>query len=196
MPASSRLQILVWYNEPVLEPQHPEAESEHEVVDTARRVAGALAGAGYGASRLGINADPAPLLQVLRTDRPHAVFNLFEGTGRQSESEAYVAGLLEWLRVPFTGCPSSALLLARDKPKAKILLRGAGLPTPQGVVVDRLPAPDISLGWPVIVKPAAEDASVGLDQGSVVTNPQQLQERIALLRRRFAAPVLVESFLP
>src|SRR5438876_6974557 len=168
MPVASAPQILILFNEPVLEPHHPEAESEHEVVDTARRVAEALGGAGYRVTRLGINTDPTPLLVALQTDCPDAVFNLFEGTGRQSESEAYLAGLLEWHGIPFTGCPATALLLARDKPKSKLCLRGAGLATPPSVVVDRLPVPAMPFGWPAMVKPANEDASIGLDQGSVV----------------------------
>jgi D-alanine-D-alanine ligase len=47
----------------------------------------------------------------------------------------------------------------------------------------------------VIVKPALQDASVGLDQGSVVTNQEQLQQRVGCLLERFGPPVLVEEFI-
>ncbi len=123
------------------------------------------------------------------------VFNLFEGTADRGDTEAYVAGLLEWLRVPFTGSPSQAAYLARRKHLTKMLFQGAGLPTAPFVVVDALPIPECRLQWPVIVKPAEQDASVGLDQGSVVTNEHDLSERVELLLKRYGPPVLIEEFI-
>jgi D-alanine-D-alanine ligase len=123
------------------------------------------------------------------------VFNLFEGTGDDGSTEAYVAGFLEWLDIPFTGCPSQTLSLARSKHLTKSVLRGAGLPTPDFFVVSELPVPVCPLPWPVIVKPASQDASLGLDQGSVVTDQERLEERVADLFGRYGPPVLVEDFI-
>src|SRR5262249_52767864 len=109
---------------------------------------------------------------------------------------AWVAGLLEWMNIPFTGCPSRAMMLARDKPLAKRLLRGAGLPTPEFEVIESLPAPECRVGWPVIVKPAMQDASVGLDDGSIVSDPARLEKRVAGVLERYGAPALVERFIP
>lgn len=187
--------ILVLYNEPVLPPDHPDIESERDLLDTVAAVAQTLTEAGMEATRLGVSRDPVALLAGLQTHRPDAVFNLFEGTGDQAENEAYVAGLLEWLGVPFTGCPHRTLCVARDKPLCKQLFRGAGLPTAPFFIVDRLPAPEPTLRWPLIVKPANQDASVGLDQGSVVTERALLERRIALLLERYGPPVLVEEFI-
>jgi D-alanine-D-alanine ligase len=63
-------------------------------------------------------------------------------------------------------------------------------------VVEEGPLDNCSLDWPVIVKPGMQDASVGLDQGSVVTNLDSLNERIAFLRQTYGSPVLVEEFIP
>ena len=46
------------------------------------------------------------------------------------------------------------------------------------------------------MKPNAEDASLGIDQGSVVTDHAALAGRVAMLRRRFACDVLIEAYLP
>src|SRR5439155_15792176 len=54
---------------------------------------------------------------------------------------------------------------------------------------------ECTLDWPVIVKPALQDASVGLDQGSVVINQEQLAQRVFYLLERFGPPVLVEEFI-
>ncbi len=188
--------VLVLYNEPVLSASHPDAASEHEVLDTAQFVGETLHRAGYDAVRLAVSKDPGPLLAALQDLRPDAVFNLFEGTADHGNTEAYVAGLLEWMGVPFTGCPSQALLLARSKNLSKLLFQGAGLPTAEFFVVEDLPVPPCRLGWPVIIKPALEDASVGVDQGSVVTDPDRLQERVAYLLETYGPPVLVERYIP
>lgn len=189
------MRVLILVNEPILPQGHPDAESERDVLATADAVGRHLAESGFTVSRLSVGRDPAVLLEGLRAHRPDAVFNLFEGLADAGDTEAAVAGLMEWLGIPFTGCPSRAMVLGRSKPLAKTLLQGAGLPTPGFFVVDRLPVADCPLRWPVIVKPAAQDASVGLDQGSVVTDLDRLNERTALLLERYGPPVLVEQFI-
>jgi D-alanine-D-alanine ligase len=154
-----------------------------------------LATAGFQVSSLGLNTDPAPVVHLLRHHRPDAVFNLFEGIATQGQTEAFLAGLLEWYGIPYTGCPFPALVLARDKPRTKYALQGARLPTAPFFTVSQLPVPQNPLGWPVIVKPAAEDASIGLDQGSVVTEQHQLIHRVGMMLERYGPPVLVEQFI-
>lgn len=192
MPAS---RILILYNEPILPADHPDAEAEHEVLETTAFVHGVLEEAGYDVTHLGIGNDPAALAPALLERRPDAVFNLFEGTADHPACEAVVAGTLEWLGIPFTGCPSRSMVLAKDKSLAKVLFRGAGLPTADFVAVERLPIPAHQLTWPLIVKPAAEDASVGLDQKSVVSTPAQLEDRVAYLLATYGPPVLIEEFI-
>jgi D-alanine-D-alanine ligase len=187
--------VLILYNKPVLSANHPNAQSEREVLCTVETVHETLVQAGFKVSRLGINHDPAALLAGLRAEKPNVVFNLFEGTGDDGNTEAYVAGLLEWLDVPFTGSPFQTLVLARNKHLTKSLFRGAGLPTPAAFVVESLPIAACPLNWPVIVKPATQDASVGLDQGSVVTNQLRLEERVISLLESYGPPVLVEEFI-
>jgi D-alanine-D-alanine ligase len=188
--------VLILYNEPVLPPGHPDAESEREVVETASFVDRTLTAAGLEVGLLAASYDPEALLAGLRREQPDVVFNLFEGTADDGDNEAHVAGLLEWLGIPFTGSAAPVLSLARRKHLVKSLLVGAGLPTPSFFVADELPVVDCPLGWPVIVKPATQDASVGLDQGSVISDLPRLNERIRILEKRYGRPVLVEEFIP
>jgi len=187
--------VLILYNEPVLSSSHPDVESEVEVLSTVAAVDSYLTQAGFDVSRLGAGHDPGSLVAGLSAEQPDVVFNLFEGTGDDGNTEAYVAGLLEWLQIPFTGSPFQTLALAKNKQVTKCLLRGAGLPTPDSFVVDRLPVADSPLDWPVIVKPAHQDASVGLDHGSVVTDQSNLENRVAALLKNYGPPVLVEHFI-
>lgn len=192
-PTSCR--VLVLHNQPVLPEDHPDADSEHEILFTAEFVQQTLSEAGYEVSSLGVSRDPALLFAKLRDIRPDVVFNLFEGLADSSETEAHVAGLLEWLEIPYTGCPFQTLCLARNKHLTKHLLAGAGLPTAKHFVVEDVPVEDCPLDWPVIVKPATQDASVGLDQGSVVANLERLNDRIAYLLENYGPPVLIEEFI-
>lgn len=106
------------------------------------------------------------------------VFNLCEGVGGDSANEVRVAGMIELLGLPMTGCTAETLGLARRKDRVNAILRDAGVPVPDWacVNVDRR-----KLYWdkfPAIVKPAAEDASIGITQQSVARNRRELAKAI------------------
>src|SRR5262249_28574892 len=124
--------ILVLFNQPLLPEDHPEAESEQEVLYTVEVVSSALASVGFRVSRAGVGLDAEDLICQVHRHQPDAVFNLFEGIPGKIDSEATAAGLLDWLGVAYTGSGPRALTLARDKPITRIMLHGAGLPTPEG----------------------------------------------------------------
>lgn len=191
----SSIRVLVLHNEPILPEDHTDADSEHEILFTTEYVQRTLTKAGYEVSTLGVSREPGVLLEGLRDIRPDVVFNLFEGVADFGETEAFAAGLLEWLEIPYTGCPYQTLCIARSKHLTKHLLAGAGLPTAKFLVVSNVPVEDCPLGWPVIVKPATQDASVGVDQGSVVTSLDRLNDRVAFLLDTYGPPVLIEEFI-
>jgi D-alanine-D-alanine ligase len=192
---SSPMRVLILHNQPVLPEDHPDAESEHEILHTTEVVQRTLLQVGYEVCTLGVSRDPSVLIDGLSEQRPDVVFNLFEGLADLGETEAYVAGILEWLDVPYTGCPYQTLCLARSKHITKHLLAGADLPTAPFFVAEDVPVEDCPLDWPVFVKPATQDASVGVDQGSVVTDMDRLNERVAYLLETYGGPVLIEEFI-
>lgn len=187
--------VLVLYNEPTLPADHPDADSEHDILYTSDVITKVLQQANLPVTRLGVGEDPSVLLAGLREAAPDVVFNLYEGTAGWGNTEAFVSGLLEMLRLPFTGSPTQPLMLCRSKPLTKCLLAGAGLPTAPFFVIEEGPVPKCPLPWPVIVKPGKEDASVGIDQKSVVTNQQQLEDRVEYIRATYGPSVLVEGFV-
>jgi D-alanine-D-alanine ligase len=187
--------VLVAYNEPVLTANHPDAAAEYDVVETSIGVEKILLDAGFAVARVGYARHPRTLLRKVRAWKPDVVFNLFEGEADRTETEISNAAVLEWTGVPFTGSPSTTLALGRDKIRTKFLLQGAGLPTAPFVAVEGLPAPLWPHAWPAIVKPACQDASVGIDQEAVVTTQKQLEARAAYLFERYGGPVLVEQFV-
>jgi len=187
--------VLIIYNEPSLPDDHPDAYSEREVLETVAQVEHVLGEASYTVAKLGLSRDPAPLVEAIRRERPDVVFNLYEGLADWGDTEIYCIGVIEWLRVPFTGCPLRATCLSRDKALTKDLLRSAGLPTANSLLVQHLPVPDCRLRWPVIVKPANQDASVGIEQDSVVQTQSALDARVALMLERYGGPVLIEEYI-
>lgn len=191
---SARLMLL--HNLPILPAGHPDAESEQDVLHTADQVEPILHAGGFAVSRCAVGQDLRPFLAQITADPPDAVFNLFEGFADRPFTETTIASILEWQRIPFTGCGSDTLTLARDKVRTKHLFRGAELPTAPFYCVDSAELPVQQLAWPVIVKPAGQDASVGIEQGSVVGNAAALAARVALVMERYGGPVLVEEFIP
>ena len=89
--------VLVLYNKPVLPPNHPEAGSEYDILETVADTSKILVAAGFGVRQIGVDRDPRPLLDELREYPPLAVFNLFEGLATQPGTEVSAAALLEWL---------------------------------------------------------------------------------------------------
>jgi D-alanine-D-alanine ligase len=189
------MRVLVAYNEPVLPPTHPDADSEHEILNVVDVMVAELGRGGLTTRRCGIGRDLVRFSQLLRDERPDVVFNMFEGLGDDPQAECRFARLLEEEGVPFTGCSSQTLWQAGRKDLAKKLFQEAGLPTPDFHVVDTLPIAGHRLHWPVIVKPAFRDASVGIDQKSVVTNESELRHRMSYLANAYGWPILLEEFI-
>ncbi|MFO0938647.1 MAG: GNAT family N-acetyltransferase [Gemmataceae bacterium] len=187
--------VTILYNEPTLPADHPDADSEHDVLETADIIARHLQTAGLMVSRVGVTANSHSLLRSLDQAKPDCVFNLYEGTAGWGNSEEYVAGLLELLKIPYTGCPTLPMTLCRNKPLSKRLFAGAGIPTAAYYVVGEGPCPPCPIPWPVIVKPGEQDASVGIDQLSVCVNQEQLVERVEYLRKTYGPSVLVEQLV-
>lgn len=121
------------------------------------------------------------------------VFNLYEGAAGASANEARVAAVVELLDRPMTGSPSDTLALARRKDRVNAILAAAGLPVPAWLPVDAGP---MLAGWrwfPAIVKPVAEDASIGITQRSIANDAGQLDAAVAEALRH--GPAIVQEFL-
>jgi D-alanine-D-alanine ligase len=115
--------------------------------------------------------------------------------GRFGE-DGTVQGVLETLRIPYTGSGVMASALAMDKWRTKLVWLASDIPTPRYRVVDahtdwmRVVA---ELGLPLIVKPAREGSTIGITKVSKVDH-----DELALAYAEAAAHdslVLVEEFV-
>jgi len=97
--------------------------------------------------------------------------------GRGGE-DGVIQGVLEALGIPYSGCHVAASALGMDKLRTKLIWAGAGLPTPafelietveiinseQQVIDSVLERIENSLGFPVMIKPAHEGSSIGMNK--------------------------------
>jgi D-alanine-D-alanine ligase len=134
--------------------------------------------------------------RLLRGDRWDLVFNIAEGI-RGLGREALVPALLDHYGVPYTFSDPVVLALTLHKGLTKRVVRDAGVPTPDFVVIDDAArCRGVSLQFPLFVKPLAEGTGKGVDGRSVVSDHAALESRCAELIARFRQPALVEELLP
>jgi len=191
-----RLGVAVLYNPPALPSSHPHYDSEADVVTVAKTVVEALERGGFEAWEQPAAPPLAELIAELAGTAPDLVFNLIEGFAGASGGEAQITGLLELLGLPFTGCPSAAQGLCHQKGQTKALLRGHGLPTAPFVVVTGGDWSMPGFAGPYFVKPDAEDASLGIDQGSVISVLSEVRDRVHQIQAAHGPDVMIEAYLP
>jgi D-alanine-D-alanine ligase len=171
-----------------------------DVLAQVEMVEDALAALGLPAARAA--AGDAATLEALRAAAQAVpgtvVFNLVEAPAGAPILHPGSAAALELAGIPFTGSPAAVLWLTTDKLATRALLAAEGLPVAPGgrldladpAVLDRVPPP-----W--ILKPACEDASVGLEGNPVCSTREEALARATRLAERFPGqPVLAERFLP
>src|SRR5213078_823990 len=159
------------------------------VMKAVDEIGAIFASMGHEIRKVGVRHDMR-WFQVAR--RADLVFNLCEGVHGKSEWEEHVVGTLEFAGIPITGASLWTLAACRRKPIANALLQQAGLPIPRWTVAQGKIEDDFPL--PAIVKPAAEDASAGLDRGSVVSDRKCLRARVAAMTEQFDE-VLVQEYV-
>ncbi|MEM9692557.1 MAG: D-alanine--D-alanine ligase [Myxococcota bacterium] len=147
------------------------ASGEHEVsLQSGEAMASALADRGYDVTRVvlpaGVERGPDSVQALLRAELDVALVALH---GRQGE-DGCVQGLLEMLRIPYTGAGVLGSAVAMDKAKSKELFLLHNVPTPPYYLVsvddDRDEVEDLHrhFGFPVIVKPRGEGSSLALSK--------------------------------
>lgn len=155
-----------------------------------------LTNTGFNAYPLNIMDDIQKIIDDVKKNKPDVIFNFMEIYKENSRLEMNIVGLLELLGVPYTGASPLALANCQSKILAKRLLTSIGIPTPKFIVVkNEISGLSHKLKFPLMIKPAYEDASVGIDNESIVRNNEQLKKRIDYVLYHFAQPVLIEEYI-
>lgn len=165
-------------------------QEEYDAIVTALR------DQGFAATAVNVEERLEVLTELVQHRRPDVIFNLVEHFHDQAGLEPAVAGFFDLHQIPYTGATPLALGLCRRKGTAKQLLLANGVPTPDYRILwtPRIPR-NHGLRYPLIVKPAREDASAGVHEDSVVDRYSELVRRVGAAFAAFDAPILVEEFV-
>ncbi len=163
---------------------------EQDTLVAADAVADALAAKGHLVSQAAFSG--TTLDAVLTAHTPDIVFNLVEGVNGLGRLAPQAPAMLAERGVRFTGVRAGPMDQTNDKPRTKQMLRDAGLAT----LAWSLPPDWRGLDdrrW--IVKAALEDASLGLDDGAVVTGRAAAIARADRCAARFGGVWFAEEFI-
>lgn len=136
------------------------------------------------------------LIQNLKTEKPDVIFNFIELFHDEVTNEKNIAGIYELLKIPYTGAPPMALANCQSKILTKKLLRAHNIKVPDFIIIKELaPAYDHNLNYPLIIKPAYEDGSGGIENDSVVKDYDSFFKRVNFILTDFKQPVVAEEFI-
>lgn len=196
------MKVTILYNTFEGYEEYPGANAEAKSPKKGRKkktdieaITDALRQLGHEPSTLAIDGRPETLTNVRRNDA-ELFFNLVESYAGDDTMEAHFAGYLDLIGRRYTGAGPQGSFLAIDKSIAKMIVRYHELHTPFFAVVNKgLVEHAQDIKFPVIVKPAHEDASKGIDAKSVVNSVKELLEKIAYVHEEFDSAVLLEEYI-
>jgi D-alanine-D-alanine ligase len=199
MKPEGPLGVIVLYNasDGLVKGEPRDMLAERGVVACARAIAEALQEAGCQVVQVPILSDVESALAPYAPTR-WLIFNLGEGLGGRLFEEARIAWALEAMGYRFTGASGEAIARSTHKAQTKSLLLANGVATPPWWLFrhpDEVDALAAELSFPLIVKPVAEDASIGVGPDAVVHTSQALRERVAYVVERYCQAALAEGFV-
>ncbi|MGB2867256.1 MAG: ATP-grasp domain-containing protein [Bacteroidota bacterium] len=197
--ANGRLEAMATHSEVVAGSAKENVDlSEIGVLEEREHVEQALKEVGYKTSIFNMNGDLRRLIKFVEEKEPDIVFNLCESVGNESIHEMHVAGVYELLGVPYTGAGAFALGTCLNKVRTKEILSHHKILNSRFAYfknVNEIGIDDLDLRFPLIVKPSHEDASVGIENESIVDSIAALRKRVRYIFQNFDQPALVEEYI-
>src|SRR4249920_3356551 len=196
----SKLKVVVLFDRVLVDDEETSTEKSPVVRTLDKKevedeVAEALVKLGHEPVKHELDGTPKSLLALARLECD-LVFNLSESFADDDTADFKIAGFLELIGKRYTGSGTHGLMLAQDKAIAKKIFAFHGIHTPVFAKSFRGRL-DFShdLQFPVIVKPAREDGSIGIEFSAVVNSIRELMERMDWLHANFDSPVLIEEYI-
>lgn len=186
------MKVAVAYNEPV----KGNLDSE-DVLEEVQLVSEGLKELGYVYALFPVASSGdfcLKLLQQLKEFGPDVVFNLVEAIGENQRFHPAMASLFEMAGYPYTGSPYDVLAATTDKAQAKAVMKAYSIPTPEWQLF-RGRLGRITVPSPWFVKPAWEDASVGIDDSCIVYKEEVLRAKLPLMFEAHRGPILIEEYI-
>jgi D-alanine-D-alanine ligase len=194
-----KLRILLIVHEQLIPPDDITGKTEEEIDEwrTEYNVMSTLINLGHEVRVLGIGDRLKELRETVRDWQPHIVFNLLDEFSGIVSYDHYIVAYLELMRQPYTGCNPRGMMLSRDKVLTKQVLAWHRIDTPAFRLFPngkRFRDPK-RLRFPLFVKSATEDASLGISQASIVEDMSSLKERVEFIHEHVQTDALVEEYI-
>jgi len=194
-----KLRIIVLMHESLMPPDSLAGFAESEINDwkTEYDVVSTLKELGHEVIQLGLYDDLGVVRRAIQEKKPHIAFNLLEEFHGVAVYDHHVVSYLELMKQHYTGCNPRGILLANDKPLSKKILSFHRIRTPKFHVFvrGRKATRPKALQFPLLVKSASEDASLGISQASIVYDDEKLMERVKFVHEKVETDALVESYI-
>ncbi len=147
---------------------------------------------------LAINKDVKSAIKKILSYSPDLIFNFVESIEGNANYESFIAGVFDLLGIPYTGNGPITLGNCLIKARTKQILQSHGLRTARHFIAElnQIPAKsEFKLKYPVILKLAREDASIGISEFSVSHNYNDMKKRLEFLFNSFNQEVLIEEYI-
>lgn len=193
------MKVAIVHNEPLI--GMPDSE---DVTDEVAVVAQSLQEIGYDFkiisvkdknSSYSLSESVFSLLLALKKYSPDVIFNLVEGLTDAPGYQHHFSLMFEFAGYSFTGSRHEAILTTTDKGLCKKLMNAFQISTPPYQEYRR---EKIKLSIPLLwlVKPALEDASVGIDDYSLFTDEAKLNNFLPEIHKRYnKQPIIIEHYI-
>lgn len=171
--------------------------SPEDVLDIERQaiwIEEILKGKGYKTLLVPFSLDALSTLERMNRDNPILVFNLVDSAPGEENLAYLVPGLLEHMQLPYTGCSLQNLFVTTNKMLAKRVLKASGIDTPPWVCKGETEALKESTIRRYIIKPISEDASIGLDESSIVSS-ETVMANLQIKEKALLTPCFAEAFI-
>ncbi|UCF68629.1 MAG: D-alanine--D-alanine ligase [Acidobacteriota bacterium] len=194
-----KLRVVVLIHEGRLPPESIDhiPDEQLEPIKLEFDVISALQELGHEVFPVEIGDELSIIRRAIEDSQPHITFNLLTHFHHQAIYTSYVVSYLELLKVPYTGCNARGLLFADHKALSKKIMMWHRLPVPRFVLFRRgqTARKPKRLDFPLFVKSAAEHASLGVAQASIVRDVESLKSRVSFIHERVGTDALVEEYI-
>lgn len=178
---------------------------EQDVLKQADAVFSALVTLGHETICLPCDLNLENLKTRIEEFQPHIIFNLAESLDRHGRLIHVVPGLLDALKIPYTGAPADTQYQTSHKIMAKERMRAAGLPTPDWInpfphdllylgEYSQEPGNQVEKQW--IIKSLWEHASLGIDEDNIIfSKPENIPGLLKIRSYALAGACFAEIYI-
>lgn len=162
-----------------------------------QKVIHAIKKCGHEAIPFAVFNEVRPLVYKIRRAKPDVIFNMLECFDNDRRHESNLAGLLDLMGIPFTGCSPVSMTLCRNKFFTKRILAPHRIKFPKSIIfpLGQTNRSLKQLKYPLFIKPLGQEGSDGITQSSFAETEEACFKRIEFIHNSLKEDALVEEYI-